>query len=128
MNIFTGLLTAVVLYVFLDCEVESMKLILKADRVVREFLPTLFEAAGRRKDADALRHLPALSCYKSILKACGLLEGIRLKGHDVRGVAHWCEKAVWSAVAEDALSFRTNVDRAHAAMREGLVAPGEPLN
>lgn len=128
MNTFTGTLTEAALYAFINREVESMKLISKADRVVRELLPALFEAAGRQNDADTLRHLPALSCHRSILQACGVLEDIRLRGHDVRGAAHWCEQAVWSAVAGDALSFRANVDRAHAAMREGLVSPGEPLN
>lgn len=128
MNTLAGTLTRAALYASLDREVESMKLISKADRVVRELLPALFEAAGRQGDADALRHLPALSCHRSILRACGVLEGIREGGRDVREAAHWCEQAVWSAVAGDALSFRANVDRAHAAMREGLVAPGAPLN
>jgi len=128
MNTFAGGLTGTALYAFLDYEVESMKLISKADLVVRELLPALFEAAGRRGDAEALRHLPELSCHKSILLACGTLEDIRVGGRDVQGAAHWCEKAVWSAVAGDALSFRANVDRAHAAMREGLASPGAPLN
>lgn len=107
-----------------------MKLLSKADLVVRELLPALFEAVGRGADAAELRGLPAFSggCHRSVLRACGVLEGIQEGGRDVGGAAHWCEQAVWSAVAGDARSFRANVDRAHAAMREGLVRPGEPLN
>ncbi|HED38142.1 MAG TPA: hypothetical protein ENI76_07855 [Ignavibacteria bacterium] len=90
-----------------------MKLLNKADTVIRVLLPEILEANGLKFDANRLRNLNDFSSHLSILEACGILEGIRLKNIEVRNIAHFCEKVIWSAVAEDVSNFSIFIDEIH---------------
>lgn len=107
---------------------DSPALLKAADRFVRGLLPVVLESVGQAVDAHDLRGLAELDCNRAAILACGLLEAIWSGGRDRGGAVRWCEKAVWAAVAGDALAFRRNVDYAHAALREGLHNPSNPTN
>lgn len=104
-----------------------MRLLPEADRVVRTHLPTVLEAVGQGVSARQLRDLEPLFDRDSIVAACEALQAVRILPVDertwqvvVREAAFWCEAAVLAALRKDVGAFRHHVDKATAAMRQGL--------
>lgn len=104
-----------------------MKLLPEADKVVRAHLPTVLEAVGETISARQLRDLEPLFDQNSIIAACEALRAVRILPVDrrtweivVQDAAFWCEAAVMAALRKDTSAFRHHVEKATAAMREGL--------
>ncbi|KKL49290.1 hypothetical protein LCGC14_2316970 [marine sediment metagenome] len=104
-----------------------MRLLPEADKVVRTHLPRVLEAVGQGSSATELRDLEPLLDRDSIVAACEALQAVRILPVDgrtweavVRDAAFWCEAAVLAAMRQDVGAFRHHVDKATAAMREGL--------
>ena len=104
-----------------------MELMTQADRVVREHLPQVLEAAGEQLSARSLRSLRPLEDAADVAAAVSVLGEIRALGATdsewesvVEEASFWCEAAVLAAVRGDASAFRHHVGKADAAMRDGL--------
>ena len=104
-----------------------MRLLPEADKVVRAHFPTVLEAVGKPVSAERLRDLEPLLDRDSIVAACEALQAVRILPVDertweavVQDAAFWCEAAVIAALRKDTSAFRHHVEKATAAMREGL--------
>lgn len=104
-----------------------MELLTQADKVVRDFLPELLDAAGEELGARSLRRLGPVDGPASAEQACGLLrelrdlEALQPEWHGVvRECSFWTEAAVMAALRGDASAFAHHVGRANRAMARGL--------
>lgn len=108
-----------------------MTWITEADKMVRTFLPTVLDAAGRVECARELRDLEPIVNLSGVIKSAIRLHGLselasEAQSHiDHRWVSiadnalFWCEAAIWAAVRKDVRAFDDHVHRALVAIREG---------
>lgn len=101
---------------------NTERLLSGADKVVRDSLPVLLEAAGSATAADLLRGLPALSDEGAALRSVEALRGVRGAADcdALEDAIFWSEAAVCAALRGDARAFRDHVRRANAALERGL--------
>jgi hypothetical protein len=108
-----------------------MEIIPETDKVIRNFLPTVLDAAGRTECAQELRDLDPIIDLKSIIGAAIRLQKLseyvqEETDIDIRWVTlvedslFWCQAAVWAAARKDTRSFRDYIHRTTEAMKEGL--------
>lgn len=108
-----------------------MSMIPETDRVIRNFLPTVLDAAGQSGYAQELRDLSPIHDLKSIIAAANRLqdlsEFIQMEGQDidprwkclVEDSLFWCEAAACAAIRDDSKAFRDHVHRTMETIREG---------
>jgi hypothetical protein len=103
-----------------------MTLLPSIDAVVRQYMPTVLDAAGKDKNAQRLRELEPVLEIGAIRKACFEIKNLSIT-HDnpvwvytIDDFAFWIEAALWAAIRNDFKSFEIYVNQANAVLLEGL--------
>ena len=108
-----------------------MTWITEADRMVRTFLPTVLDAAGRTECARELRDLEPIVNLSGVIESATRLQELSEFAADadshidyrwgpiVDDALFWCEAAIWAAVRGDVCAFNDHVHRSLMIIRDG---------
>lgn len=109
-----------------------MNIIPETDRVIRDFLPLMLQAAGHSESASQLRSLDPIENSDGIVIASGRLEElalyVQLESDSIDGrwqpiiedALFWCKAAMWAAARQDLASFRDHLVRLNKSMSDGM--------
>lgn len=103
-----------------------MILLPSIDTVVRQYMPTVLDAAGKDKNAQRLRALEPFLEVEAVKRACFELKNLSIT-HDnpiwvytIDDLVFWVEAALWAAIRNDIKSFEVYVNQANAVLLSGL--------
>lgn len=100
-------------------------LLSEADKLIRKFMPVVFDATGNIETAKQFRNLHPLD-HESIEDAGYLFEKVRLKTFDDRfhstllDACFWSEAAMWAAFEDDKDAFINHLTKARNVLEIGL--------
>lgn len=109
-----------------------MNIIPETDRVIRNFLPDILQAAGHSETASELRSSDPIKNIDGIIIAVGRLEELtwsirsEFKETDrrwkpiVEETLFWCKAAMWAAARQDLTSFKDHIMRICKSMDDGM--------
>ena len=103
-----------------------MELLIEADPVIRQMVPSVLDAAGLRGPADRLRGMPAMLSARVVERACELLREAG-ESSDVAGewtevvsdATFWGEGALLSASSGEEELFVECMERLRRAIERG---------
>lgn len=117
-----------------------MEIIPEMDKVIRSFLPTMLDTAGRSECAKGLRDLDPILNIEGVIRAAARLNELTVYIQEesdviderwqplVEDSLFWCEAAVWAAARQDVREFRDHIRRALQPMQAGLQIIGSALH